>query len=439
MKLLIYVPQITPRINYIFDFILTDLLGVPYIITDRLNKFFEPSIIKIQYSPNYTSIPNCLFIKANKLLFEEDIKQQKIEISNWHETKVFFQTGEQSFIPFDIFAAGFYLLSRYEEYLPFKPDKYGRFGANQSLAFKHNFIEQPVIDMWVGYFKSELLKHYPELKFKERKFRFISTIDIDNAYAYLHKEIFRSLLSSAKLIFNFKWDEFIEKISVHQGKSKDPYDSYQFLQEIHSEYNVQSIYFFLTAKYAKNDKNISPDNKPFKQLVELISEYTEIGIHPSYASNKNTDIVNSEKEKLEKLSGKVISKSRQHFLMLKFPETYRNLIKLGITEDYSMGYASVTGFRAGTCTPFYFFDLEADKSEKLKIIPFALMDVGLKEYNKLGSEDAIKEIEKIIENVKKVKGLFVSLWHNESLGNKSKWKNWKLTYERMIQYALNGN
>jgi len=38
--------------------------------------------------------------------------------------------------------------------------------------------------------------------------------------------------------------------------------------------------------------------------------------------------------------------------------------------------------------------------------------------------------------VKKVKGLFVSLWHNESLGNKKKWKNWKITYEKMIKHTI---
>ncbi|OQY03281.1 MAG: hypothetical protein B6I20_05380, partial [Bacteroidetes bacterium 4572_117] len=281
--------------------------------------------------------------------------------------------------------------------------------------------------------KKELQNHFPELEFKDREFNFISTIDIDNAYAYLHKGILRALSSSVKLLFSLKLIEFAEKIRVHLGKTKDPYDSYTFLQKIHDKYNVQAIYFFLTAKYSKYDKNISPDNKQFQYLVQLISQGSEIGIHPSYASNGAASYVKLEKKKLEKLSGEIITKSRQHFLILKFPETYRNLVKIGIKEDYSMGYASVTGFRAGTCTPFYFFDLVANKPEKLKIIPFALMDVGLRDYNKLEIENASKEIEKIIRNVKKINGLFVSLWHNESLGNKKRWKNWKIVYEKMIK------
>ncbi len=438
-QLLIYTPKTTQRLNYIFDFIFIELLGIQYSFTHDLIEFAKSTSIKIQYATEYASIPNSLFIKAHSLLFEQDIKIQNIEVFDWQQTKAFFKTDIDSFVPYDIFAASFYLLSRYEEYLPFKADKFGRFPASESIAFKHDFIKQPIVDIWAGYLKDELLKHKSELKFKERKFQFVSTIDIDNAYAYLHKGFLRGSLASAKLLLGFKWGELAEKTKVHLKKSKDPYDSYQYLKEIHAKYNIEAIYFFLTAKYAKHDKNISPNKKPFKDLVQSLPENAEIGIHPSFSSNKNSKRVKKEKEMLEKLSGKKISKSRQHFLILKFPETYQNLINIGITEDYSMGYVSVTGFRAGTCMPFYFFDLTANKSNNLRLIPFAVMDVGLKDYNMLNATDATKEIEKIIENVKKVNGLFVSLWHNESLGNKTKWENWKITYKKMIQYAINGN
>jgi hypothetical protein len=437
VNLLIYAPKISPRLNYIFDFIFTELLGLSYQFTNDIQVFTESESIKIQYAENFINIPNSLFIKAHPLLFEPDIKAQNIEVFDWQQTKAFFKTDKKSIIPYDIFAASFYLLVRYEEHLPFQADKYGRFTADKSIAFKHNFIKQPIIDIWAGYLKSELLKHYPLLEFKKREFQFIPTIDIDNAYAYSHKGFLRSILSSVKLLFALEWKELIEKIKVHLQKTKDPYDSYLFLKEIHSKYNLQPIYFFLTAKYARHDKNISPNKNPFKDLVQNLSKNAEIGIHPSFKSSKNKEIIRWEKEKLEAVSGKKISKSRQHFLILKFPTSYRNLIKLGIAEDYSMGYASTPGFRAGTCTPFYFFDLMANEPTKLKIIPFALMDVGLKEYNKLNAEDATKEIKKIIEIVKNVNGLFVSLWHNESLGSKNRWKNWKTTYEELIKDALN--
>lgn len=436
MNLLIYTPKITPRLNYIFDFVFNELLGLSYSFTDDFNEFLNSSSIKIQYSQTYVPVSNSLFLKAAPLLFELDIKAQNIEVFEWHDTKAFFKTDSHSFIPFDIFAASFYLLSRYEEYLPFEADKYGRFPSNESIAFMHGFLKQPVVDIWAGYLKTELLKHHQKLKFIERRFRFLSTIDIDNAYAYLHKGFLRNFLSSAKLFCLLKWAGLAEKIKVHLQKIKDPYDSYSFLEEIHAKYKLRPIYFLLTAKYAKHDKNISPNKKAFNGLVQNLSKNAEIGIHPSFKSNRNTDIIRWEKEKLEKVLDKKINKSRQHFLILKFPETYRKLIKLGICEDYSMGYAASPGFRAGTCSPFYFFDLPDNSPTKLKITPFALMDAGLKDYNGLDAGAAIKEIKNIIENVENVNGLFVCLWHNESLGSKKTWMNWKVTYKEMIDYAL---
>ena len=104
-----------------------------------------------------------------------------------------------------------------------------------------------------------------------------------------------------------------------------------------------------------------------------------------------------------------------------------------------MGFAETAGFRAGTCNPFYFFNLKNNRKEKLKIVPFAVMDVGLKVYQGLNAYESEEKIKKIIQNVKKVKGLFVSLWHNESLGSSKQWKDWQTVYKTMIEFAQSGN
>jgi hypothetical protein len=416
-----------------------ELLGINYAITDNLKIFkraFEP---KIFYNQEYIPIKNSLYLEASSLLFKDNIENQNPEIFSFKDTKAFFKTNNHSFFEFDIFATSFYLLTRYEEYLPYTADKFGRFPAKESLAVKHAFIEQPVINLWAEYLKATLLKHYPNLKFKQNKFQYIPTIDIDNAYAYLHKGFIRSLLSFGKLLLKLNFTELFEKTAVHIHQKKDPYDSYDYLIKLHHKYQLKPIFFFLTAAYAKYDKNISPHGKAFKYLVQKIAQNFEIAIHPSFASNKYPDRVKTEKELLEKISGKKINKSRQHFLMLKIPETYQNLIKSGITEDYSMGFVETPGFRAGTCTPFYFFDLKKNKEENLKIIPFSVMDVGLKDYNEYNTLQAEEKIKKIIGNVKKVNGLFVSLWHNESPGTKKRWRGWQNVYEKLIEFAINSN
>src|SRR5204863_517356 len=78
------------------------------------------------------------------LLFETGVMEHAIkwfEVNGSREDKsykAFFKTAGD--YPFDIFAASFYLLSRYEEYLPHQKDIYGRYAHQNSLAFKENVL-----------------------------------------------------------------------------------------------------------------------------------------------------------------------------------------------------------------------------------------------------------------------------------------------------------
>ena len=432
-QLIIYTPKITERLKYIFEFIFTSTLKINYELTTDIEYYKLSKKYKLTYSYSDTYKGKYLFLKAKPILFEEDIKQQKIDIFEWKNEKVFFISSTNSIIPFDIFSASFYLLSRYEEYLPFKEDIHGRFSANISLAFKNNFLEKPIINIWAQMFKNKLLNKYPELEFGENKFKYLPTIDIDNTFAHLHKGFLRTFLSYISLLIKFDFKTIVYKTKVLRKKLKDPYNNFYFLKKIHQKYGYKAIYFVLFSKYSKFDKNISISNKNFVNLLKEISLNNEIAAHPSYKSNKSFEIVKDEKNKLEKIIEQKITKSRQHFLKLKFPDTYRNLIKLGIKKDYSMGYSTHCGFRAGTCNEFSFFDILANKKTDLKIIPFSIMDIVLvSEYNNSNSENLLnKKTKEIIENIKKVEGLFVSLWHNEYLNLKL----YQNVYEEMIKQA----
>ena len=131
-----------------------------------------------------------------------------------------------------------------------------------------------------------------------------------------------------------------------------------------------------------------------------------------------------------------MTKSRQHFLKLQLPYTYRNLINLDITDDYTMGFAAQPGFRASICTPFHFYDLDMDSETKLKVHPFTLMEGTLKDYMGISAVQAMEYITPLITEVKAVNGTFISLWHNESLGDEGRWKGWSTVYEEMIKEAI---
>lgn len=427
---LVYTHKNSSRLDYILNFLFTDILGVDYKVVTEKKEFVDSKVAKINYSADF--IEDSLQIIPIDLLFESNILQKKIKVTEWNERKIFFQTSDSASIPFDLFAASFYLISRYEEYLPFSADQHGRFEANQSLAGKHGFLYDPVVDQWACLLAENLKQKYPEFEPCKREFKYISTIDIDNAYAYLYKGTVRTLGASMRDLFKLDFNENIQRFKTIAGE-KDPFDTYSYIDALHKQYGIVPIWFFLVGNYNTYDKNLPLDNEAFQELIKKISEIAEVGIHPSYESNNSFDQLKREFDYLSEISNKPVTKSRQHYLKLLFAETYQNLIKLGIKEDFTLGFASDVGFRAGTCTPFNFYDLYNEKETTLKIYPFHVMDTTLNQYLKLNVDEAIDLIHKIIQKVKAVNGTFISLWHNESLSDHGHWKGWEPVYKKMLE------
>jgi len=386
--------------------------------------------VKINYSNS--KLESGIFFQSSTILFESGINEQSISISEFDGNKCFFSVGAASELPFDPFAASFYLISRYEEYLPHIKDKHERFLASESLAFQNNFLETPIVNLWINKIEKIVSSH--NIEFPKRDFKYISTIDIDNAYAYKHKGFIRTL---GGLIKSFKSGDTSKRLKVLFGKGQDPYDTFEYQLEVHKQNNISPIYFFLLGDYALNDKNIPAKNQSFQSLIKSIADYAEVGIHPSYASNKDVGILTQEIKRLQNITHRNTTKSRQHFLKLNLPNTYRNLTDNDITCDYTMGYAEESGFRASICSPYYFYDLDTEVETKLKVFPFTVMEATYQYYKKSTPEETITHIIELMKKVKDVNGTFISVWHNESLSDKGIWHGWKIVYEKMLKESLN--
>lgn len=431
--LLIYTDKITHRNKYIFNLIFKDILHVDFELTESAEAFRIAGGAKMSYSHN--PVADEVHFTSRNLLLESGITEQNISLFDYKNCKVFFATGKSSALPFDVFSASFFLVSRYEEYLPHIRDEHDRFDAKDSLAFINGFLQKPVVNIWSGWIKDILSQRFPDLVFPERKYEFISTIDIDNAYAYREKGFTRSLGGYLKSLSKLDFKEISERNKVLLGLEKDPYDTYDFQLKMLKKYKFQSIYFILLGDYGVNDKNLPVESEKFQSLIKMLGDYSLVGIHPSYGSNKSKEQLKKEVDRLSRILHKEITHSRQHFLKLTLPDTYRNLIDLDIKDDYTMGFASQVGFRASICTPFNFYDLDMELETNLKVHPFAVMEGTLKYYMKVEPEDAMRKIAPLIDEVKAVKGSFISLWHNDTLNDKKLWKGWKAVYEEMIQYA----
>ncbi len=428
--MLIYSTHITPRLQYIVQFFSKELGNEEWQLTDDAAVFDTDQGAKINYSGAAFNSP-CLSIIPQGLLGQTGIQAQTILVKNINAIPVFF--CNESRTGFDLFAASFYLLSRYEEYLPFEPDRYGRFPATQSLACKNGFLKKPLIHYWMELLKKELLRIFPDCLFRSSSFLFIPTYDIDMAWSYQHKGFFRNGMNFLKEAFSLRFSAFGRRLRVLTGKEKDPFDQFGWLNHLHEKHHLKPYYFFLVAATSSAyDKNSPPANQYMKALIaDHVIRYP-VGLHPSWQSNKNTSLLKKEKERLAALTGTQINASRQHFLKLTLPRTYRNLLEAGIRFDFSMGFADDNGFRASVATPFYWYDLEKETATGLLIFPFCFMEATSVFYKKDTPAAALADLQQLYNEVKAFNGFFSMIWHNHSFADEGPYKGWKELYEHFI-------
>ena len=304
------------------------------------------------------------------------------------------------------------------------------------MAFQYYFIVIPLVNLWLEEFKKLLIAKFPDLQFKKHQFAYVSTIDVDNAYKFKFKGIMREAGGYLKSVLTRNFNEIKERTAVILNKQADPFDSYDFLLAAQKKYNLNVLYFFLVGDYGVNDKNHPANNKDFQILIKHLADYANIGIHPSYKSNNNLNQLKIEVNSLANITHRDIKNSRQHFAVLKFPETYLDLLQAGITADYSMGYGNYNGFRASFCIPYNWYDLDSEQETPLVIHPFCLIETTIKFTNKGTDTTAMQFAKPIIDEVKKYGGELVTIIHNDTMGSVSEWKGWKEVYESIVKEAL---
>ena len=425
--ILVYTPKITRRIEYIFTHIFINIIGLKVNFTSKVDDFVSFEGPKLSYAPKKLS--NEFYIKSNSILLEQGFSDIDIDIKNWENSKCFFY-NENGTIPFDIFAASFYLISRYEEYLPHLKDVYGRFSYQESIAHKNDFLEDPVIDIWAYKLKESLCSFFPNITFKNRKFKVRTIIDVPSVYYYKNKGFLRTIGGAFTDLIRFRPKNIYIRLLVIFRLKKDPYDTFNWIINKQKQVSDKFLFFFLVGKFSTFDKNISLVKQSFINIIKLVSDYSKIGLKLSFFALSNLDTLKKEKADIESITNRDLTISRNSFSKVNLPINYRNLIKLNIREDYTMGYVNKTGFRASTCTPFLFYDIDNDIQTPLLINPYNLMDYSLLKINSF--LDKKEKVIALIEKVKSVNGTFISVFHNYSFSNEIRWNRFKEIFEIII-------
>lgn len=432
-ELLVYSEKVTNRHRYAFKILLEVLLGCNVRFeTDEGAFRLDGNKLKINYS--HGEIEGTIRVRPTKLLQERRVLEQHVKCGLWNNTVTLFPT-DNPVLPFDPFAATFFLVTRYEEYLPHRTDQFHRYDPAQSIAVKENFIHRPIVHDYARLLAGVIEETFgTKLQLPSYKMEF--SVDVDTAFAYLNKGSFRTALGVGKSMLAGNFKDVAKRVSVLTGERHDPFDTFDYLLELQKRLHILPIYFFLMGDIGVYDKS-TPSYKPaFQALVRKLSDYSSIGIHPSYASNEEREMLDKEYARLGEIIHGNVTKSRQHYLFIDFPSTYKRLRHLGISDDYSMAYASVPGFRASIGVPYPFYNLDTEEMLPLHIHPFCIMDVTYQRYLKLEPHTALREMLKMVETCRETGAVCHITWHNDSLCEEGNWTGWRTVLENLLQKAV---
>ncbi|HUW93427.1 MAG TPA: polysaccharide deacetylase family protein [Bacteroidales bacterium] len=422
----IYSPVISPRLSYVADIIFKTVLGLEFELTDDRRKIGgSPAILYCD-----ENITGHFVIKPSGLLSSKGIEPLVPEVHNLGDMPVLFSCEGEPF-PFDVFSASFYMLSRYEEYLPFTADSHGRFPGAGSLAYRGGFLRLPVVEIWARYLATALVRHFPVLTIRHNDYHSLLTVDIDQPFAFRGRGFLRTVGGFVKGMTGHAAPPAARFRSM-TGKDDDPFDNFKYIEETTSRYGSDLLFFFPTGDRGDYDHNPSHRDHDYIEIIKNYDSHYGSGLHPSYRSSGRLRILNTEAERYRIITGHFPDRVRQHWLLLKMPETYRFFEEAGFSTDYSMGFADEPGFRAGIARPFKFYDLEKERVTGITVVPFQVMDGTLKKYLNLSVGAATETLTELISATKKAGGLFVSVWHNTSLTEQDGWEGWRAVFETML-------
>ncbi len=330
----------------------------------------------------------------------------------------------------DIFASAFYMLTRWEEYISESKDDHDRFPAAESLGYKNNFLDRPIVNEYAELLWNLISYLGFNEERKEKTYRVIPTHDIDQIQYW-------DLKRRTHLIKNLTGDIFIRKkpalfirrlwsfITTMAG-ADDPCFTFEFLMDKAESINCQAYFYIIAGGETTYDKNYSINTgKIREEVVNIENRGHIIGIHPSYNAYKNSDIINKECSDLEKISCNQITEGRNHYLRFEVPSTWQKLEQSGIKTDSSMYYTETPGFRCGICNEFPVFDILQRKRLNITERPLIVMDTS---FANEAYEKVYSEITKLKNSVRKYKGDFVFLWHNSNIDT-PEWRSYRRIFE----------
>jgi hypothetical protein len=434
--LYVFVPQKSPRTVYafklIFDCVLPSTFNLHF--TRRWKGFLAQNGPKISYGRSGATA--ALLIPNSGFLHETSFRPFMPQVKGQGKNSILFPEDSDADLNFDLPAAVFYLASRYEEYHCASTDAHGRFQSAESLAARHQFLDWPIVHLWVNQLYRALRQKFPALPRQQKKFDFLSTIDIDNGFKYRGKPLWRNIAGLFLDGLKFRGPAIQYRFRMLFMQKADPYDNYRWIRRQAKRNKVDVRIFVMHCQKGKYDHAVEPQHADYAELIQKLKKIGRVGLHPSYHCLHNPALLIAEKKGLQaQLKGDKMLHLRRHFLRLNMPDSFRQAYEIGFRHEHSMGYSDVPGFRAGISVSYPFFDLLQNRQLPLTVHPFAAMETAFRYYSRETPEQAFAKIEILMRRVHKYGGRFISVWHDRSFSRESEARPWAELYRSHLELA----
>lgn len=401
-----------PRLAYVCRFLFQQHLGISFELLDYSEKHSVSDAEPVIEYAKEIKFPNALHLKKDGWLDQTQIPEKSIN-------DYLYIPDKETILNKDFFSFIFFHISRYEEWVNVKRDRHGRFEAAHSLLFQKKIHEYPIINKGINLLKNILVeKNYIiNRKNTNSEIKKFLTIDIDNGYAFQGKGFFRTSGAFVKDLVKGNIKQILQRYKVLTGKMPDPFDIYEGLNRICNANNTPLLYFVLLSDKKPHNRFLQRGN-PFRiKLFQTLLSNTQIppALHASYECNENPDLYARESEEFKSLAGYNPAMIRHHYLRFDIKKTPLLLIKNHFHSSFDMGFASSHGFRAGTYSPFQFFNFHKNKSENFWFFPFCAMDGNYFIYKTHSAETAWENVKKLLTNIKNENGTACIVFHERTL------------------------
>lgn len=334
------------------------------------------------------------------------------------------------YIGYDILGLTYWMLTRQEEVGRADLDSHGRFPAVNSHAYRHDYLERPIVDEWLHVLGQVMIRTWPGITLTRHQFSMKVSHDVDapSRYGFASaKGLLRVMAGDVlkrgdlKNALRASWIRLNTRDALHPA---DPFNTFEWIMDLSDQHGLTSAFYFICGRTSGMDADYEPEHPAIRALMRRIHERGhEIGLHPSYGTYQKSELIAQEARRLRAiLSEENIQQSaiggRMHYLRWEQPTTFLAWAAAGMDYDSTLSYADRPGFRCGTCFEYPAFDPVAGEVLKLRLRPLVVMECSVIDacYLGLGTGGAAQAKFAQLKNAcRAVQGCFTVLWHNSRL------------------------